>query len=85
MKVTQSCLTVCEPMDYIVHGPWNSPDQNTGVGSLSLLQGIFPTQGIEPRFPALWVDSLPGEPQGKPRKSVNALKSWFPQLSLATT
>ena len=27
------------------HGPWNSPDQNTGVGSLSLLQGIFPTQG----------------------------------------
>ena len=25
--------------------PWNSPDQNTGVGSLSLLQGIFPTQG----------------------------------------
>ena len=25
--------------------PWNSPDQNTGVGSLSILQGIFPTQG----------------------------------------
>ena len=25
--------------------PWNSPGQNTGVGSLSLLQGIFPTQG----------------------------------------
>ena len=24
--------------------PWNSPGQNTGVGSLSLLQGIFPTQ-----------------------------------------
>ena len=27
-----------------LHGPWNSPGQNTGVGSLSLLQGIFPTQ-----------------------------------------
>ena len=27
-----------------LHSPWNSPDQNTGVGSLSLLQGIFPTQ-----------------------------------------
>ena len=27
---------------------WNSPDQNTGVGSLSLLQGIFPTQGLNP-------------------------------------
>ena len=25
--------------------PWNSPGQNTGVGSCSLLQGIFPTQG----------------------------------------
>ena len=27
------------------YSPWNSPGQNTGVGSLSLLQGIFPTQG----------------------------------------
>ena len=25
---------------------WDSPGQNTGVGSLSLLQGIFPTQGL---------------------------------------
>ena len=44
VKVTQSCLTLCDPMDYI-YSPWNSPDQNTGVGSLSLLQRIFPTQG----------------------------------------
>jgi len=28
--------------------PWNSPGQNTGVGSLSLLQGIFLTQGSNP-------------------------------------
>ena len=28
--------------------PWNSPGQNTGVSSLSLLQGIFPTQGSNP-------------------------------------
>ena len=34
-----SCLE--NPMD---DSPWNSPGQNTGVGSLSLLQGIFPTQ-----------------------------------------
>ena len=27
---------------------WNSPGQNTGVGSCSLLQGIFPTQGLNP-------------------------------------
>ena len=32
------------------HGP-NSPGQNTGVGGLSLLQGIFPTQGSNPGLP----------------------------------
>ena len=30
------------------YSPWNSPGQDTGVGSLSLLQGIFPTQGSNP-------------------------------------
>ena len=29
-----------------LHSSWNSPGQNTGVGSLSLLQGIFPTQEL---------------------------------------
>ena len=29
---------------YGLYSPWNSPGQSTGVGSLSLLQGIFPTQ-----------------------------------------
>ena len=29
-----------------LYSAWNSPGQNTGVGSLSLLQGIFPTQGL---------------------------------------
>ena len=28
--------------------PWNSPGKNTGVGSHSLLQGIFPTQRLNP-------------------------------------
>ena len=31
-----------------LHSPWNSPGWNTGVGSLSLLQGIFPTQVSNP-------------------------------------
>ena len=31
-----------------LHSPWNSLGQNPGVGSLSLLQGIFPTQGLNP-------------------------------------
>ena len=30
---------------------WNSPGQNTGVGSLSLLQEIFPNQGSNPGLP----------------------------------
>ena len=43
VKVTQSCPSFCNPMEY---SPWNSPGQNTGVGSLSLLQEIFPTKGL---------------------------------------
>ena len=31
-----------------IYSPWNSPGQSTGVGSLSLLQGIFLTQGSNP-------------------------------------
>ena len=31
--------------------PWNSPGKNTGVGDLSFLQGIFPTQGSNPGLP----------------------------------
>ena len=34
-----------------LYSPWNSPGQNTGVGSLSLLQRIFPTQGLNPGLP----------------------------------
>ena len=34
-----------------LYSPWNSPGQNTGVGSLSLLQGIFPTHGFYPGLP----------------------------------
>ena len=39
-----------------LYSPWNSPGQNTGVGSLSLLQGIFPTQGSNPGLPySRWI------------------------------
>ena len=56
---TQISLCVCESRSVIAnslwpHGPyspWNSPGQNTGEGSLSLLQGIFPTQGSNPGLP----------------------------------
>ena len=63
VKFAQSCPTLCD----LTH-PWNSPGQNTGVGSLSLRQGNLPNPGIEPRSPA-WQDSLPAEPQGKPKNS----------------
>ena len=62
--MAQSCPTLCDPMGC---RPWNSPGRNTGVGSLSLLQGNLPNPGIEPRSPTLQVDSLPAEPQGKPK------------------
>ena len=61
VKVIQSCPTLCHSMDC----PWNSPGQNTVVGSLCLLQGIFPTQELNPGL-ALQADSLPAEPQGSP-------------------
>ena len=32
----------------MLSSPWNSPGQNTGVGSHSILQGTFPTQGLNP-------------------------------------
>ena len=49
VKVRQSCPTLCDPVVRFL-GPWNSAGQNTGVGSLSLLQGIFPVQGLNPGF-----------------------------------
>ena len=50
---------------------WDSPGQNTGVSSLSLLQGNLPNPGIEPRSPALQADSSPAKPQGKSHKTLN--------------
>ena len=64
IEVAQSCLTLCDPMDY-TYSPWNSPGQNTGVGNLSN-PGDLPNPGIKPRSPTLRADSLPAEPQGKP-------------------
>ena len=48
VKFAQSCLTL---RTYGLYGPWNSLGQNTGVGSLSLLQGLFPTQGSNSGLP----------------------------------
>ena len=48
VKVAQSCPTL---RPHGLYSPWNSPGQNTGVGSLSLLREIFPSQGSNPGLP----------------------------------
>ena len=47
----ESCSVVSNSLRPHGVSPWNSPGQNTGVGSLSLLQRIFPTQGSNPGLP----------------------------------
>ena len=47
-SVMSNCLWL-----HRLYSPWNSPGQKTGVGSFSLLQGTFPTQGSNPGLP-LW-------------------------------
>ena len=67
-EVTQSCPTLCNPMDCSppgssVHG--DSPGNNTGVGCYFLLQGIFLTQELNPGLPRCR-QTLPSESPGKP-------------------
>ena len=66
MKVTQSCPTLCDPMDYTVHG----------ILQARILEwvafpspGDLPNPGIEPRSPAWQADSLTAEPQGKSKNT----------------
>ena len=47
---------------------WNSPGQDTGVGSLFPSLNL-PNPGIEPRSPSLQADSFPAEQQGKPKNT----------------
>ena len=69
-KVKVSCLAMSDSLQpHILHSPWNSPGQNTAVGSLSVLQGIFPTQGSNPGLLHCRCILLPAEPQGKPKNT----------------
>ena len=80
MKVCQSCLTLRPHGLY--YYPWNSPGQNTGMGSLSLslLQGIFPTQGLNLGLPQ--ADSLPAESPGKSKNTGVGSLSLLQQIFL---
>ena len=52
-----------------LYSPWSSPGQNTGVVSLFPSPGDLSNPGIEPRSPTLQADSLPAEPEGKPKST----------------
>ena len=87
-SVTQSCPTLCDPVDCSppgtsVHG--DSPGKNTGVGCHDFLQKIFllglPNPGIKTRSPALQADYLLSESWEKPNNtavgSLSLLLGWL--------
>ena len=47
-EITELRIPCPAKLDSLWNSPWNSPGQHTGVGSCSLLQRIFPTQGLNP-------------------------------------
>ena len=69
--VNMLCATLCDPMDCSPPAsfcPWNLPCKDSSVSCRFLLQGIFPTQGLNPHLLCLYqADSLPLEPPEKPR------------------
>ena len=58
-----------------IYNPWNSPGQNTGVGSLSLLWGIFPTQGLNPVIYLGWIKKK----KKKKNKTFSQLRGYLPK------
>ena len=79
MKVAQLCLTLGDPMGYTVHG----------IVQATILEWVaspfsrdLPNPGIKPRSPTLQADSVPAEPQGKPKNtgvsSLSLLQQIFP-------
>ena len=62
VKVTQWCLTLCNPMDCTVRG---IPQ----AGILEWVAFPFSRESSQPKSPALQADSLPAEPQGKPKNT----------------
>ena len=63
MKVAQSCPALCDPMDYTGHG----------ILQARILKWVavpFSRGSSQPRSSAMKMDSLPAEPQGKPKNTV---------------
>ena len=67
-EVTQSCPTLCDPVDSSLHQAppsmgFSRQEYWSGVPFPS--PGNLPDPGFEPRSPALYTDALPSEPPGK--------------------
>ena len=79
VQVTQARLTLCNPMDYAVHG----------ILQVKILEWIpfpsrdLPNPGLEPRSPALQVDSLLAESQEKPKNTGLGSLSLFQRIFLS--
>ena len=78
MKITQSYLTLCDPIDYTVHG----------ILQARILEWVVPSPGDLPNpglLPCRWI-FLPAEPQGKPKNigvgSLSLLQQIFPTQEL---
>ena len=69
-EVTQSCPTLCDPMDVAHQVPpsMGFSRQEYWNGLPFPFPGDLPNPGIEPRSPALWADALLSEPPGNPLK-----------------
>ena len=87
----ESCSVVSDSLQpHGLYSPWNSPGQNTGVGSLSLLKGIFPTQGSNPGLPncrcIIYQLSHKGSPYRPDEKNFVIMNTKFnkPNMSTAT-
>ena len=80
VKVAQSCPTLCDPMDYTVHG-------NVQARILEWVAFPFSREssqpGIKPRSPAMQADCLPAEPQRKPKNTPVSRLSLLQQIFLA--
>ena len=100
LRISESRSVVSDSLrPHGLYSPWNPPGQNTGVDSLSLLQGIFPTQGSNSGLPhcrrILYQVSHKGRPVAKTpklpmqgtwvRSLVGKLRSNISKVSAGTT
>ena len=69
-KWSESCSVVSNSLQpHGLYSSWNSLDQNTGVGIFPFSRGSSQPRDWTPRCPTLQADSLPAEPQGKPKNT----------------